>query len=233
MALEMTVFTALLTGMLVGAAHVFAGPDHLTAIAPLAVAGRRRSWATGLAWGAGHSMGVWGLAVLAWLLRDALPLDRLGSASEWLIGLLLVVVGLWGLRRLVSTRVHTHVHTHDGLEHAHIHVHETPIEPNHEAAHHTNHMHSALGIGTLHGLAGAAHLIGVLPAIGLPSAAAAMAYLISFGAGSIVAMSAFSWMMGALATRMEHRAQRAYRLLAGGSCTAAIGVGIWWLVAHS
>ena len=224
---------AITLGLAAGGAHVFAGPDHLAAIAPLAVGARRRQWLSGLAWGLGHSVGVGVLAIITWVARQSLPLEVIGAVGEWAVGVLLLVLGLWGWRRLIARRVHVHVHEHDGVEHAHIHVHSGPIESGHTHDPHEAHTHSALGIGTLHGLAGAAHLLAILPAVGLDSNAAAAAYLVCFCIGSVAAMSVFSWILGTMAGRLEQRGVGADRWLAGGSCTAAIGIGVWWLIANA
>jgi hypothetical protein len=46
------------TGLTLGAVQVWMGPDHLAAIAPLAVRRARRAWLPGARWGLGHSAGV-------------------------------------------------------------------------------------------------------------------------------------------------------------------------------
>mgnify|MGYP001325937977 CR=1 FL=1 len=63
------VLTAL-SAALAGAVHVLSGPDHMAAVAPLAMAGRERSWLAGWTWGLGHASGVVVVAALAVLLRD-------------------------------------------------------------------------------------------------------------------------------------------------------------------
>lgn len=222
----MTMFLTSLTGLGAGAAHVFAGPDHLAAIAPLAVDQRRSTWRLGLLWGLGHSGGVWGLALLALLFREALPIDLMSSWSERLVGFVLIGIGLIGLRRLFAVHVHSHVHEHDGERHAHIHLHEHQTGDDHQVVH--CHSHSALGIGALHGLAGTSHLLGVIPALLLPTRVEAAIYVITFGLGSIIAMSAFSWVMGMIADRLQLQGDRAYRRLLGGSCALSIMIGCYW-----
>lgn len=222
----MNTLLAVLTGLFAGTAHVLSGPDHLAAVAPLAVDQRGRTWRVGLLWGIGHSSGVWLLALLALVFREAIPIDLLSTWGERLVGFVLIGVGLWGLRRLVGTHVHSHVHEHDGHRHMHIHVHDHPPEEDHPVEH--SHSHSAFGIGTLHGLAGTSHLLGVLPALLLPSRISATAYVIAYGIGSIAAMTAFSWIMGLVASRLDRFGNRAYRLLLTGSCTAAIVIGCYW-----
>lgn len=222
-------FLIAITGLLAGGAHVFAGPDHLAAVAPLAVVQRRRTWLLGLLWGAGHSGGVWLLAALALIFRAALPIDVISHWSERLVGVVLILVGLWGLRSLLKTRVHAHVHRHDEAEseHAHIHVHATGIDERHPHTH--EHTHSAVGVGILHGLAGTSHLLGVLPAIAFAKLLESVSYVIGFGIGSMLGMTLFTWGLGTLASAFERRGTRIYRTLAGASCAAAVLLGAGWL----
>lgn len=222
----MSGFLPVLTGLAAGAGHVFSGPDHLAAVAPLAIDEGGRTWRIGFSWGAGHSAGVWILALLALALREALPIDLLSAWGERLVGFVLIGIGLMGFRRLVGMRVHSHVHEHDGVQHAHIHVHAEKVGHEHRLDH--KHTHSALGIGVLHGLAGTSHLLGVLPALLLPSRLAAILYVLSFGVGAIVAMTVFSWILGLLVHRIRPWGDRAFRLLLASCCTAAILVGCYW-----
>lgn len=218
------------TGLLAGSAHIFAGPDHLAAVAPLATTQKRRQWLLGLLWGAGHSGGVWLLAVLALLLRSTLPIDIISHWSERLVGVVLILVGLWGIRRLIGTRVHAHVHRHDDedAEHVHLHVHADGIDDAHPHTH--EHTHSALGVGLLHGLAGTSHMLGILPAVAFAKLLESVGYVIGFGLGSMLGMTLFTWGLGSLANAFERRGTRIYRTLAGASCAAAIVVGVTWLV---
>ncbi|MCZ6817698.1 MAG: sulfite exporter TauE/SafE family protein [Planctomycetota bacterium] len=226
---SMHYFLLLITGFVAGAGHVLSGPDHLAAVAPMAVDRRKNTWRVGLLWGVGHSGGVWILALAALALREALPIDLLSAWGERLVGFVLIGIGLIGLRRLFRTHIHTHVHEHDGVRHAHIHVHADNPQKQHPVAH--KHSHKAFGIGMLHGLAGTAHLLGVLPALLLPTRLAAFLYVVSFGIGSIVAMTVFSWIVGLITRRMEGVGNRTYRALLGSSCAATVFVGIYWCYA--
>ncbi len=224
-----TLIATLVAGLAAGGVHVLSGPDHLAAIAPLAADRPATSWRTGLAWGIGHSTGVWLLAAAALLLRDALPIERLGAISERIVGVVLVAVGLWGLRRLLRTRIHAHEHEHDGVRHVHFHAHDPNCPHDHPHAH--GHTHSALAIGTLHGVAGTSHVLGVLPSLLMPTLPAAGAYLLGFGLGSIAAMSGFAWGVGRIVRLPGVHATRLYRRLMATCSLAAIGVGCWWLAA--
>ena len=50
------------------------------------------------------------------------------------------------------------------------------------------HDHTAFFAGSLHGVAGTAHVLGVLPALALPGAAASGAYLVGFAFGTVLAI---------------------------------------------
>ncbi|MBI3417339.1 MAG: sulfite exporter TauE/SafE family protein [Verrucomicrobia bacterium] len=220
-------FITAFSGMVAGALHVLSGPDHLTAIAPLVVNARRRRWSVGLRWGLGHATGVLLLAAFAFWLRDVVPVHSLSSWCERLVGLLLIGIGLWGIRQALADRVHTHEHVHDGQRHAHIHLHGPAAEHAQPRAH--AHSHTSFAIGTVHGLAGGSHLLGVLPAIGFVSRGGALVYLIAFGAGTILAMVFFSSAVGMLAEKFSFNNARSYRLLMGTCASLALLLGCYWL----
>jgi hypothetical protein len=218
---------SVITGLIAGATHVVTGPDHLTAVAPLAVRRPQRAWIPGIRWGMGHSAGVALVGLLSLWLRELIPVDLLSSWGERFVGVMLFGIGLWAFRRALKPNVHAHEHEHDGTRHVHYHVHHREEAHHGEATH--LHVHAAFGIGTLHGLAGSSHFLGVLPALAFPTLAEAVSYLVSFGIGTVVAMAAFSWGMGWLAARFAHRRLKIYRGLMGACATAAMLVGLFWL----
>ena len=168
------------------------------------------------------------MGLLSLWLRGMIPVDLLSSWGERFVGVMLVGIGLWALRRALKQSVHAHEHEHDGPRHVHFHVHHR-----HEAHHGDRahlHTHAAFGIGTLHGLAGSSHFLGVLPALAFPTRAEAVAYLVAFGLGTVLAMAGFSWGMGWLAGRFANRGLKIYRGLMGTCAVAAMLVGVFWLV---
>ncbi len=218
-----------LAGLVAGLLHVFSGPDHLAAIAPLAVDLRRRAWITGLRWGFGHASGVIFVGILSLLLRDLLPLESISAWSERLVGVLLIGIGLWGLRKAMN--VHAHEHQHNGEAHVHVHIHGARQTHDSPKAH--SHRHTAFGIGTLHGLAGSSHFFGVLPALAFHQTGDAVIYLTSFGIGTVAAMTIFSSAIAAVAGRISVRFIDAYRNLMYICSTGALLVGAYWLIAQT
>lgn len=218
----------LLTGILAGIIHVWTGPDHLTAVAPLAVRRPQRAWVPGVRWGLGHSAGVAVVGLLSLLLRDLIPVQWLSSWGERLVGVMLFGIGLWALHQAFKNKLHVHEHEHDGERHVHFHTHHHGHVPGRAAPH--LHTHAAFGIGTLHGLAGSSHFLGVLPALALPTTTQALAYIAAFGTGTVLAMAVFSWGMGFFALRLTDHGTIFYRRLMTGCALAALGVGVFWMV---
>ena len=222
---------AAITGLLAGVIHVLTGPDHLTAIAPLAVRRPRRAWIPGVRWGLGHSAGVALVGLLSLGLRERLPVDLLSSWGDRIVGVVLFGIGLWALRRAFKHNVHAHEHEHDGDRHVHVHVHTHGHGGEKLVAH--RHTHAAFAIGTLHGLAGSSHFLGILPMLALPTKAQAVSYLVAFGGGTVLAMAGFSWGMGFVASRCAASSGRIYRRLMSACAVAAMGIGCVWLAGIS
>lgn len=218
---------ALMSGLLMGTLHVWSGPDHLAAIAPLAVGSPRRAWIPGTRWGVGHSAGVAVVGLLSLWLRELLPLEHLSAWGERMVGVMLIGIGVWAWRKAIKTKVHVHAHQHEGPAHVHVHVHGA--QPPHDQPQAHRHTHVAFGIGILHGLAGSSHFLGVLPVLALPTKLQAGTYLGAFALGTIVSMAVFSTFMGWLSVRFAGAGERIYLRLMAGCGLAAIGVGGYWL----
>jgi Cytochrome C biogenesis protein transmembrane region len=224
---------AAITGLIAGIIHVWSGPDHLAAIAPLAVRQPVRSWVPGIRWGIGHSVGVGLIGLLLLWLRNVIAKDVMSHwndlLSQWgerIVGIMLIGIGCWALRKAV--RIHAHEHAHDGDHHVHLHAHSPNVLHERPAAH--VHTHAALGIGILHGLAGSSHFIGVLTALAFPTNAQAVAYLIAFAIGTVFSMATFSWLLGLLTSRRAGGSAKIYRSLMGVCAASAMAVGCFWLL---
>lgn len=211
-----------IAGMVAGALHVVTGPDHLAAVSPLAVIEKRRAWRSGLQWAIGHTSGVLVIGVVGLFLRQIVPIESLSGWSEYLVGWVLIGIGLWGFHSAWKPHFHSHTHSHGDVVHEHIHA--------HGSRHTHRHFHAAVWIGMLHGLAGGSHVVGVMPALILPNLADASMYLISFGAGTIGAMTLCTSTIGLLSSRFQNLIVFK-SLLVGASCVAVV-VGTYWLLGY-
>jgi hypothetical protein len=217
------VYPIILTGALAGLFHVLSGPDHLAAVAPLAVQDGRRGWFAGWTWGFGHASGVVVVALVAIVLRDLLPpIDILSAWGERVVGIALIGIGLWALRR--GLKIAPGAHRHGAVAHDHIHVQTGPAW-----ARRLGHAHASFCMGILHGIAGSSHFLGVLPALALPTRGAAVEYIVAFGIGTVMAMTAFAALMGSAGARVHHHASL-HRVMMLTAATLAIGVGGFWLL---
>lgn len=215
------------SGCLAGGLHVVAGVDHLAALLPLSVGQRARAIGTGARWGLGHSAGVLVIGLLAVALEQRFDVHAAGAWGERLVGVALIALGLLGVRR--GLRLHAHGHDTPTMpDHEPLHAHFASDLGDH-AAGARHHGHAAFAAGTLHGVAGTAHVLGVLPALALPGWLGSGTYLLAFALGTMVAMGAFAGLVGVGTARAAQRSSALARglMLAAGVLTA--GVGAVWL----
>jgi hypothetical protein len=193
------IWTAVGTGLVAGVVHVSTGPDHLAAVAPLSVGNGPRGWRIGMQWGLGHCGGVLLIGLLALLFREMLPLEAVSASAERLVGMLLIGVGTWGICKIVTRGAAWR-----------------------DASPYLKTPKAAFVIGTVHGLAGSSHLLGVVPGLLFP-APAVYAYFMAFAVGTLATMGAFS--LG-----LANLPQRLHRVALTGSSCAAVGIGCYWLI---
>jgi len=219
---QASVLLIVAAGIGAGLVHVFSGPDHLAAIAPLAMKRQRGAWLTGLRWGMGHASGVIFVGILSLILRGILPVDLISNWSDRLVGALLIGIGFWTLRKALL--IHTHAHAHEGETHEHIHIHAVKA---HAVKRHL-HAHAAFGIGTLHGLSGSSHFLAIIPALAMPSTALAVVYLGCYGVGTVLAMILFASVINSFSMRFAGTA-KVYRGFLFACSGVAVAVGCIWL----
>ncbi len=187
----------LLLGLLLGMRHAFEA-DHVAAVATMTVQERSLTKALklGIVWGLGHTLMLFLFGSIILFATDTIP-ELIVSWLEFIVGVMLVVLGVDIIRRVIVDRVHFHTHSHEqGKVHFHAHSHkgESPIE--HDVSKH-EHMHKtifpirALFIGMIHGMAGSAALI-ILALQTVSSPWIGMLYILLFGIGSIIGMALFS-----------------------------------------
>jgi ABC-type nickel/cobalt efflux system permease component RcnA len=169
-------------------------------------------------WALGHGLSLllFGTAVL--LLGMAIP-ERFSALAEHLVALVLIGIGLWVLWDLYRRRVHLHFHSHDGLlQHGHLHAHPRngsghgfDLRRAHEGRLYDHrdhrrdphaHDHGALLVGGLHGVAGTAPVLALIPIAKLGSVWLGIAYLLLFSLGVLLTMLLFGCLLGQLMARL-------------------------------
>ena len=122
----------LISAASIGFVHTLIGPDHYL---PFVVLARVRKWRLGktllvtLACGLGHVLssvliGAIGVAAGIALTRLEGVESARGEVASWLLIGFGLAYAVWGLRRGILNRPHSHLHVHeDGHAHAHLHTH--------------------------------------------------------------------------------------------------------------
>lgn len=211
-------------GFVLGMKHAL-DADHLVAISTIVSrqASLWRSSIVGAYWGLGHtaSLLVASLAVVGF--RQAIP-ARTARGLEFLVAVMLVLLGVDLLRRIRRGELTIHSHEHDG--HAHLHAHLGRHQNG--AGHHHHHLGSrSFVVGVVHGLAGSAALTLFMLST-LASLWTALAYVLVFGAGTIFGMLLMSLIVGlpfAMAVRRGAHVALPVQVVAG---VGSVGFGLWY-----
>ena len=179
-------------GFLLGLRHA-TDADHVVAVT--AIVSRERGFAPaariGALWGIGHSLTVIVIGGALVAFRVAIP-PRLGLGLEFLVAIVLILLGFSNLRTPAGVPSAADSHP------AH-----TQLRP--------------LAVGVVHGLAGSA-AVAILVLAAIPETLWALAYLVVFGLGTIVGMTAITWLIAApavLAADRVVRFRRGIRFAAG------------------
>lgn len=235
----------LFSGILAAVLHVISGPDHLAAVTPFAIESKRRAWKIGAVWGIAHLSGMLLVGLLFLWFRELIPVEGISAYSEQLVGIVLVLVGLWTLFTVLrKRRKHSHLHIHqDGKPYMHKHPHRhgpgaerdgSPGNHGHRHARAPSHRGMAtFSIGFLHGLAGIAHFLLFLPVLGFEKQTDSLAYIGGFGIGTVLAMAVFTLVLGRiseLAGNWHHPLFFKGIRIAGG--LFALIIGIYWILVN-
>jgi len=180
-----------------GAFHSLSGPDHLAALAPLALrtSGPGKAFRTGAFWGFGHVLGQVILGTTFLLLSQCGVLHCFGSTgvsftrlaeqfASAAVGIILMIIGGMGLKESRDWQT-------EGSE-------ASPSD---------SFRWKTFATGMLSGMHPDALLL-CLPALTMPTRMAGLVFLTSFGAGSMVAMGGFTAALRAACKSLGERAVR-------------------------
>ena len=211
----------ILTGIVAGFVHVVGGADHLIAMAPAAINNPQKALKNSFSWGLGHSSGVLLLAFLAIFIKDITPLNKFSNIAEFLVGISLLIVGVFAIKNSFQLSIHSHSHKHEnGIAHRHFHFHVKEQKNNNK-----NHAHALTGLGLLHGLAGGSHFLAVLPALALPLTSACL-YLISYLIGSLASMNFFACLISFTTFKASQKFIKRLIAVTGG---VSFSLGLFWI----
>ncbi|HEY3064674.1 MAG TPA: high-affinity nickel-transport family protein [Methylomirabilota bacterium] len=235
--------SAILLGFVLGVQHA-TDPDHLVAVATIVTRERRFRDGAGIGalWGLGHmlTLTIAGALVLA---LGARPGPRVSTGLELVVAAMLVVLGIVRLReasRGIDSVEPSHLaadHDHVGAEalHSHAHLHGVHVHA-HPHLHPSRRLLAALGagrrwlaaravlVGAVHGMAGTA-AVSLLVLTTLPSVMSGFLYLLVFGIGTLLGMTAMTAAM-AYPVAVAARGRRWRRGLAVGAGLGSVVFGL-------
>lgn len=172
----------------------------------------------GARWGVGHALVVVIVGSGLALFNIKLPTGFM-DFSEVLVGLALIALGLWAYKRSKKFSVDCPqaqmAKAADGIS----------ID-NHDPS---PHQHLPTAMGALHGLAGSAPVLALLPVALLPNMQQVILYLVLFSIGTTLAMSVYALLAAATVRGLRVTQQHFWRL-SKGIALASILVGSSWIV---
>ena len=92
------------------------------------------------------------------------------------------------------------------------------------------HGHTVTAFGALHGLAGTAPVVALIPVTSVGSTGAGIAYLAAFGVGTALAMGLYAMFAGVIMARAAAASGRIGRVLARTAGAFTVVVGMVWLL---
>ncbi len=222
---EATLLSAVFLGFLLGIKHAL-DADHIVAVTTIVSRSRSiiRSMLVGISWGLGHTLVLFIVGFGALVLKLTIP-DKLALSMEFVVGIVLVLLGVPLVRRLVRDRIHLHWHRHGDTGHFHSHSHDDTPKHDHR------HLKRPLLIGMVHGLAGSGALT-LLVMSSMSSVPQGMVFLLLFGIGSILGMLLFSGIIGLPFKFTAGVSARLNLWVQGiaGAVSVAFGLFIMWQV---
>ena len=222
-----------------GLVHAF-DADHVMALSVFAARGRGAAEGAraGLRWSLGHGLVLLAAGLALLMIGRALP-STVSAFADRAVGVVMIGLGIFVWIELARRHAHLHFHAHDGMPpHAHWHGHEQTSAPDrreiqpraHGAPQHSQphqHQHGAFLVGALHGLAGSAPILAVLP-VAKQSVLLALAYLGLFGLGVAVAMIGVSGALGHVAGRLSREeAGSGLTWLRAVGAGGSVALGAW------
>lgn len=217
-------------GLTVGIQHAFE-PDHIAAVSTqisklkftqkskrkLFKESFTKSSFLGAIWGAGHTTALVMVGFLAYAFVLTIQ-DKIFSELEFVVGIMLVFLGISTILNRKFRLRHKHPHQHnDGTIHFDEHTHN-------DSEH--LHSHRSYFIGLVHGLAGSGSFV-ALTAATLSNVEMILGFIVIFGIGSIIGMTLVGVFMGIpfVFVNKIKIIQKAFRFVAG-TFSLIIGINI-------
>ncbi|MDC2864065.1 HoxN/HupN/NixA family nickel/cobalt transporter [Bacillus sp. BP-3] len=191
--MEFGFLSILALGFVLGIKHAIE-PDHVIAVSTIASQSKKlsRSTLAGVFWGIGHTATLFIIGIILIFMKGEIP-EKWAMSLEFLVGIMLVYLGVTTVFSLKN--IHVHQHEHDGEEHKHIHSHIHSGKHEHQHQHKNVSYLKSMFIGLVHGLAGSGAMV-LLTMSTVKSVWEAAIYILIFGVGTVIGMLFFTTIIG-------------------------------------
>ncbi len=242
-------FAMMGAGLTLGLIHAF-DADHVMAVSAMSSEkpGLLRTLRYTLSWALGHGAVLLVTGLLLFGLGVQLP-EPIVHGAEAMVGLVLIGIGLSCFWRFRKSDVRLTPHSHGNITHTHWHLpgHASRSERNnagrpqascqkstpgkersqeHESASlNPKQRHTPVLVGFLHGLAGSAPALALVPIVGQGQLLVAVGYLLVFSLGVVISMAAFGVSFGALQGKLRHISSRAFWMSRYAAASGSIVLG--------
>jgi len=219
-------FPLIILGFSLGLMHAL-DADHVMAVS--ALSNQKPSFFRTLWFSANWAVGHGGILLISGALLFGLGItipESLQYLAEVSVGLLLIAIGLYTFWQFSQQRLDMTVHSHGDIEHSHWH---DPQHLDNADQKPVQDAHVPIMVGSLHGLAGSAPALALIPAASQGQMSTVVTYLLVFSLGVMLSMMVFGLGLGSVQRFLNKKHQLAkywsQRIIASLSTI----VGFIWL----
>jgi len=208
----------LLPALIIGLVHAFE-PDHVMAVSSMhnKKGSLLKFSRYALNWAFGHGFTVVVLGVIALFLNWQLP-ENYSQMAEWFVGIVLITLGVWNLFNIWRKKLVLKSHRHGDVKHVHWVVNKQK---------HVEHV--PLFVGILHGFAGSAPVLALMPTMNSGALWISVLYLCVFSVGVVISMTILAIILSFSHKKIADQSQKlaiGFQAMLG---LAAISVGLVWI----
>ena len=213
----------LMAGFSLGLLHAF-DADHIMAVSTLSSRkpSLKRTLLFSAQWAIGHGGVLMLCGVLLFGLGVRLP-EAFVQFAESSVGVLLIVIGAACFYQCYKQKLILVTHYHGDVKHTHWCLDDIEHKQKNE--------HTPTFVGMLHGLAGSAPALAVIPMAGQGQFSIAMLYLVLFSIGVLLSMTVFGLGLGTLQKKLKVFDVRIFQFSRYLVSIMSIALGGYWLTA--
>ena len=220
-----SVFTMIAAGFSLGLLHAL-DADHVMAVSALSSRkpGILRTIKHSAHWALGHGGVLLFSGLLLFGLGWQIP-QSFSHLAEASVGVMLMVIGLMCIWQFKKQPLRLAHHKHGEVEHTHWCV-DDELETHAEK---TSQRHTPVLVGMLHGLAGSAPALALIPVVVQGDVYSAFMYLLVFSTGVMLSMLLFAFGLGVMQKKLKGINIKFYQFSRYLIASASIVLGGFWL----